>query len=152
MSLIFSRQCEYAVQAVLYLALKPKGSMTSIKELARALDIPYHFLGKILQSLTHKGLLLSQRGPSGGFALGMPPQDVTLFHIVEAIDGTDFIRMCVFGFSECSSKNPCSAHDQWSKLRDGVYQMLISKNIAAMAQDTKQPAFHRDAAQAGPFS
>lgn len=141
MSIIFSRQCEYAIQSVLYLALKRTGKMTSIKELARRLEIPYHFLGKILQSLTHKGLLRSHKGPSGGFALGMPPQDITLFHIVEAIDGTDFTKMCVFGFSQCSSVNPCSAHEQWSGLRDGVYQMLISKNIAAMAKDMKQPAY-----------
>ncbi len=141
MSLIFSRQCEYAIQSVLYLALKHHGEMTSIRELAQRLDIPYHFLGKILQSLTRKGLLLSHKGPAGGFALGMPPQDITLFHIVEAIDGTDFTRMCVFGFSECNDTNPCSVHEQWSVLREGVYQMLISKNIAAMAKDTKQPAF-----------
>jgi Rrf2 family iron-sulfur cluster assembly transcriptional regulator len=141
MSLIFSRQCEYAIQGVLYLALKKRGERTSIRELALQLNIPYHFLGKILQNLTRKGLLSSHKGPLGGFALGMPAQDITLFHIVEAIDGTDFTKMCVFGFSECSEKNPCSAHEQWSQLRDGVYQMLISKNIAAMAEEMNRPAY-----------
>ncbi len=87
MSLIFSRQCEYALQAVLYLALKPSGEMTSIKELTRALGIPYHFLGKILQDLTRKGLLASHKGPTGGFALDMPAKDITLFHVVDAVDG-----------------------------------------------------------------
>jgi len=141
MSLIFSRQCEYAIQGVLYLALKPRGEMTSIKELTKRLGIPYHFLGKILQNLTRKGLLSSHKGPSGGFALGMPAQDITLFHIVEAVDGTDFTRMCVLGFSECTGENPCAVHEQWSGLRDGVYHMLIGKNIAAMAQDMKKPEY-----------
>ncbi len=141
MSLIFSRQCEYAIQGVLYLALRPEGEMTSIKELAARLDIPYYFLGKILQNLTRKGLLSSQKGPTGGFALGMAPQDMTLFHIVEAIDGTGFTRSCVLGFPECSGKNLCSAHEHWTTLRDGIYQMLISKNIAAMAQDMKKPEY-----------
>ncbi|MBF8247673.1 MAG: putative transcriptional regulator [Bacteroidetes bacterium] len=48
MSIFFSKQCEYALQAVLYLALKPAGEMTSIKDLAANLGIPYHFVAKIL--------------------------------------------------------------------------------------------------------
>ena len=78
MSLIFSRQCEYALQAVMYLALRPQGKMTSIRELTGQLKIPYHFLAKILQHLTRKGLLTSLKGPTGGFALGMPAKDITL--------------------------------------------------------------------------
>jgi len=59
MSIIFSRQCEYALQAVLYLALKPQDELTSIRELTKKLEIPYHFVAKILQDLTKKGLLIS---------------------------------------------------------------------------------------------
>ncbi len=142
MSLIFSRQCEYAIQGVLYLALKPVGEMTSIKELTGRLSIPYHFLAKILQNLTRKGLLDSHKGPAGGFALGMPAQDITLFHIVEAIDGTAFTKMCVIGFAECSGKSPCAVHEQWSNLRGAIYQMLISKSIAEMAHDMRQPGYN----------
>ena len=144
MSIIFSRQCEYALQAVLYLALKPAGEMTSIKELTRRLELPYHFVAKILQRLTRKGLLNSLKGPTGGFTLGMPARDITLFHIVEAIDGTDFTKTCVLGFPECSGKNPCAAHEKWGVLRDGIYGMLVEKNIAQMASETRKPVF-RDA-------
>ena len=141
MSIIFSRQCEYALQATSYLALKPAGQMTSIKELTRRLSIPYHFLGKILQALTYKGLLKSQKGPTGGFALAMPPSEITLFHIVDAVDGNDFLHKCVMGFPECTGKNPCAVHEKWGGLRDGVYAMLVSKNIAQMAKDMKKPEF-----------
>ncbi|MBP1647146.1 MAG: putative transcriptional regulator [Bacteroidetes bacterium] len=143
MSLIFSRQCEYALQAVLYLALKPSGEMTPIKELAKALKIPYHFLGKILQDLTRKGLLSSHKGPTGGFALDMPSKEITLFHIVDAIDGADFTQTCVLGFPECSGKNPCSAHEKWSQLREGIYQMLVGRNIADMARAMKKPEYRQ---------
>lgn len=141
MSLIFSRHCEYALQAVLFLALKPPGEMTSIKDMTPRLEIPYHFLGKILQDLTKKGLLISLKGPTGGFALGMPAKDITLFHIVEAVDGVDFTQTCVLGFSECSGKNPCPVHDKWGALRDGIYEMLVNKNIAQMAADIKKPGY-----------
>lgn len=141
MSILFSRQCEYAIQGVLYLALKPEGEMTSIKELTRRLDIPYHFLGKILQRLTNKRLLISMKGPTGGFALRKQPEDITLFDIVEAIDGGDFKDKCVLGFAECSGKNPCSVHTTWGKTRDEIYAMLISKNIGEMARDMKKPEY-----------
>ena len=143
MSIIFSRQCEYAIQAVLYLAIKEPGEMTSIKELTRKLEIPYHFVAKILQNLTRKGLLVSMKGPSGGFALGMPAKDITLFHIVEAVDGVGFMNNCVLGFPECTGKNPCSIHETWGKLRDSMYQALISKSITEMAGNTQKPQYRR---------
>lgn len=142
MSLIFSRQCEYALQAVLYIALKPQGEMSSIKEMTKKLDIPYHFLGKILQDLSRKGLLKSLKGPTGGFALGMPAKDMTLFHIVEAIDGVELTSRCVMGFPECSGENPCAVHEQWAGLRDGIYKMLVNKHIAQMAKDMKKPMYN----------
>lgn len=141
MSVIFSRQCEYALQAVLYLALRSDGEMTSIKEMAQKLEIPYHFLAKIMQSLAHKGLLISLKGPTGGFSLGMPAKDITLFHIVEAIDGVDFMNKCVLGFPDCSDLNPCPVHKQWGNLREDIYKMLISKNIERMAQEVKKPQY-----------
>ena len=141
MSVFFSRQCEYALRAVLYIALKPAGEMTSIKHLSSTLGIPHNFIGKILQDLTYKGLLTSQKGPAGGFALAMPAKDITLLHIVEAIDGVAFTNNCMMGFSECSSKNPCAVHNQWSGLRDGIYNMLVSKTISEMAKEMKKPEY-----------
>ncbi len=70
MSVFFSRQCEYALQSVIYLAQKKQGEMTTIKEISGHLNIPFHFLGKIFQKLSHKGLLHSMKGVSGGFWLG----------------------------------------------------------------------------------
>jgi Rrf2 family protein len=141
MSLIFSRRCEYALQAVLYLALQPPETMTTIKDLARKLDIPSPFLAKILQDLSRKGLLASLKGPSGGFTLAMPAKKITLFHIVEAIDGGDLFERCVLGFPECSGKNPCAVHENWAVLREGIRSMLVSKNIAQMAKETKKPRY-----------
>lgn len=134
MSLIFSRQCEYALQAVLYLALKKEGERVSIKDLAKRLKIPYHFLGKIMQDLTRKGLLVSVKGPRGGFGLAKPASDITLFHIVNAIDGAAFTRACVMGFPECSKKHPCAIHARWGALRDGIHSMLVDKSIEELAK------------------
>jgi Rrf2 family protein len=141
MSVIFSRQCEYALQAVLYLALKPAESMTSIKDLSRTLKIPYHFLGKILQDLTRKGLLRSLKGPAGGFALKRSPGSITVLEIVVAIDGDGMFNRCVLGFPECSGKTPCAIHKRWGGLRSGLYAMLATKSIAELAGGMDKAAY-----------
>ena len=133
MSVIFSRQCEYALQAVCYLAIQPAGEMKSIKELTKKLKIPHHFLAKILQDLVYKNLLVSQKGRAGGFALAISPDKITLNHIVEAIDGSDFKKQCVMGLSKCSSKDPCAVHEHWGKIRESIYSMLSSKSISELA-------------------
>lgn len=141
MSVLFSRQCEYALQSVMYLALKPPGEKTSIRELAKKMDIPYHFLAKILHDLTYRGFLISQKGPAGGFALGKSPKDITLLDIAEAIDGMSFTKNCLLGFPECSGKNPCAVHEKWGEMRESLRVTLARKNIAEMAKEMKKPEY-----------
>ena len=141
MSIIFSRQCEYALQAVLYLASKPAEAVTSITELAGKVEVPSPFLAKILQNLTHQRLLVSSKGRFGGFKLAKPSLEITLFQIVEAIDGSEFMQACVLGFPSCSDKNACAIHAKWSELREGIHDMLKCRNIAEMAKEMKRTKY-----------
>ncbi len=143
MSLLFSRHCEYALQAVSYLALKPPGTMTSSKEMTGRLKIPYHFLGKILQDLVYKGLLVSSKGPLGGFALASAPEHIALIQVVEAIDGREFANRCVMGFPDCSGKRPCAAHAHWAPIRERINAMLAGESIAELAKSMKKPMLHQ---------
>jgi Rrf2 family transcriptional regulator, iron-sulfur cluster assembly transcription factor len=141
MSVLFSRPCEYALQTVLYIALKPQGEMTSIRELTSKHNIPYHFLSKILQRLANKGILSSMTGPGGGYALAKSPKEFSLYDIVEAVDGDAFITKCVMGFAECSDVTPCAVHLKWKSLRAGVQKMLMEKNILEMARDMNKKEY-----------
>jgi len=121
----------------MYLALKRSDRMTPIKELTQSLRIPFHFAAKILQRLARKGLLVSLKGRAGGFGLGVAPTEITLFHIVEAIDGVEFTRRCVLGLPACSVENPCALHETWREERDRIYKMLVRKSVAEMAREMK---------------
>jgi Rrf2 family protein len=143
MSIIFSRQCEYALQAVIYLALGPAGGFISIKDLTEKLDIPYHFLAKILQSLAGKGILASQKGPSGGFSLARPANEITLYQIVEAVDGPAMMHNCVMGFPECNGTSPCAVHASWAGLREDIHSMLSSKKIDKLALEMNKPGYRK---------
>ncbi|MGO9481427.1 MAG: RrF2 family transcriptional regulator [Candidatus Kryptoniota bacterium] len=141
MSLIFSRQCEYALQAILYISTQPKTKFTNINEISDKLEIPRPFLGKTLQLLVKNKILSSQKGPKGGFKLAKNSKDITLFHVIDAIDGAGFLTSCILGFPHCSGKNPCPIHAEWGKLRDKAYLMLASKTILDISKEignTKQ--------------
>ncbi len=112
-----------------------ENKFTNIIEMSQRLEIPMPFLGKTLQLLVQHNVLQSQKGPRGGFKLAKSPNEIALFHVVDAIDGTDFLTSCVLGFPECSSKNPCPVHSEWGMLRDRVYQMLANKTIADISKE-----------------
>lgn len=141
MSLIFSRETEYAIQALIYLARKEANEWVSIKEIASNLQIPQHFLGKIFQKLAQKRLLNSRKGVSGGFNLWKDPKNISIYDIVEAIDGDKYRTECIIGFPDCSNSNPCPVHDKWKSLRDELVKMIKSKNLYQLAYEIKKPGY-----------
>ncbi len=141
MSIFFSRQCEYALQAIIYLAQKKPGEMTTIKEISSHLGIPFHFLGKIFQKLSHKGLLHSMKGVSGGFWLAKPAEEIVLMDIVIAVDGSDIMNLCVLGYSECNGDAPCPMHNEWKTTKENFFAALSKKNILDVAKEIKKGGY-----------
>ncbi len=136
MTVIFSKKCEYGIQAVLYLAARNDQGLIVSDEIAKNLDIPKEFVSKILQNLTESGIINSRKGRVGGFTLGKSPDQITLLDIVEAIDGLEVFNNCVLGFPECSPEKPCPLHDKWGKLRTQAYNMLADETIDTFRQKT----------------
>lgn len=134
---MFSRACEYAIQALLYLAGRPPGVYAPVREVAQQRSIPFHFLGKIVQQLTKRGLLISSKGPNGGIALASPANEVTLLQVVEAIDGLDVTTQCVIGLPTCLDANPCPLHIDWRKNRMQILQMLARKTLAQLVAESQ---------------
>ena len=85
--MIYSRSAEYAIRSFVYLARIPAGKFAMARHIAKEEQIPAYFLAKILQELTRKGLLRSNKGPSGGFSLRVPASQIRLLDLVEALDG-----------------------------------------------------------------
>lgn len=136
MTVIFSKKCEYGIQAVLYLAAHLDGEIIPADEIARKLNIPKEFVSKILQNLTESGLVYSKKGKSGGFALAKKPSKIRLIDIVAAIDGLDIFNGCVLGFQHCSPDHPCPVHHNWGILRTNAYNMLTEETLDKFREKT----------------
>ena len=136
MTVLFSKKCEYGLQAILYMAAQEEDRICSAEEISNKLSIPKEFVSKILQSLTLNGIVESKKGKTGGFKLSINPSKIKLIDIVDAIDGLESFNSCVLGFSNCSPKNPCPVHKEWGELRNKAYEMLSSETIDKFKEKT----------------
>jgi Rrf2 family transcriptional regulator, iron-sulfur cluster assembly transcription factor len=129
MASLFSRACEYGLQATLLIASK-EGRRVGIREAAAELAIPPHFLAKILQSLSEQGVLASYKGMRGGYTLGRDAGSIRLLDVVAAIDGLGFFTTCIIGFPGCDSDRPCPVHERWGGMREAIHEMLSEDSIS----------------------
>lgn len=128
---MFSKACEYAIRAMLFIAQKSEpGYNIGIKEIAKGIDAPEHFLAKILQDLSRKGIVQSIKGPNGGFYLDDSAKRNNLADIVKAVDGDHLFIGCGLGLKICSEKNPCPLHDEFKIIRKKIHNMLESTTVA----------------------
>lgn len=77
----------YAIRAIAFMAARKDNRIIPSHKIAKACHIPKLFLLKVLKPLVSAGVLSSIKGPSGGFRLAKPAQNISLLQIIEAVDG-----------------------------------------------------------------
>lgn len=82
-----TRAASYALQALSYMASQKKDLPTASHLIAEKRGIPERFLLKVLKPLVSAQVLLSIKGPNGGYRLARPANDITILEVVEAVDG-----------------------------------------------------------------
>lgn len=132
-----TRQADYAVRAILELALQPKGTRLSCETIAQRHNIPLPFLTKISARLAAEGIVHSQRGVNGGVQLARPPEAINLLEVVEAIDGPITFNRCNRQPSECASTRTCPVHPVWAELCREFRARLAAYNFAAIAASAR---------------
>lgn len=136
---MFSKACEYAIRAVLYIAIKSThGQRLGLKEIAKEVDSPVPFTAKILQTLSREGIISSTKGPNGGFFLKPKSKPIPLNAIVRAIDGADSLHACSIGLKECSDRYPCPIHAQVIAYKESLRRAMNEKTIQALAKDLNE--------------
>ncbi|MEA1887337.1 MAG: Rrf2 family transcriptional regulator [Bacteroidota bacterium] len=125
---------KYGIRATVYIAGKSKkGEKIGIKKISEDLDLPMPFLAKILQQLVKKKILVSSKGPHGGFCIAREPKDIYLIEVVKAIDGEDVFHRCVLYNENCASfeknRTPCILHVDYVKARDKIEKLFKTKTV-----------------------
>lgn len=127
---MFSKTCEYAIRALIYIAQKSKdGSRVGVKDIASGIDSPEYFIAKILQKLSRRGFVQSAKGPTGGFYMDDSNLKLSIADIVREIDGDNLFSGCGLGLKECSETHPCPIHEEFKHIRQAIKTMLEESNI-----------------------
>ncbi len=129
--MLLSKTFAYALRSMLYLSLVEDGNKpVQISEIAQCLNIPKHFLAKVLQQFSKKGILESVKGPNGGFRLNEKSMQTSLIEIFEITDGTEVFEQCALRFNKCDHINPCPLHNKVSEIRHHLISILSDATIA----------------------
>lgn len=128
-----TKKADYGLIALRHLAITRRAA--SAKEIADAYRIPVSLLSKILQKLTHTGLLISEQGTNGGYRLARNPSDITALEVIRTIDGPIILTHCFTEHSECDQSDLCPVREPLRKVHEGILRLLSSISIADMSQE-----------------
>lgn len=132
--MIYSKTCEYAIRALLFLASRPKGEYVLTHIVSKQTGVPQAYLAKIFRDLAHHKILLSKRGAVGGVTLAAPAEEISLQRIVEVIDDPEHFQSCVMGLDQCSDRNACPLHHIWSASRKKITAEMRKCSLAAITK------------------
>lgn len=131
---MLSKTSEYALRAVMALAREPDDRLVRAGDLAEKLAVPANYLSKILHTLSRAGVLVSERGPNGGFRLARSAERTSLADVVGEFDEVGQQNLCLLGRSRCRDDRPCAAHERWKEVFEPVTDFFRDTMVAELLQ------------------
>jgi Rrf2 family protein len=136
-----SRKGEYALRVLPHLVPVYGRKSLSAAYLAKAEDLPVKYLEQILATLNRNGLLISERGKDGGYALRRPPEQITLGDIIRAVDGPLAPIPCASRTAPHEDPDcpypleTCWLRKLMLRVRDNISAVLDQENLAELADE-----------------
>jgi len=125
-----SRQGDYAIRAMVDLAINYNKGPVHTKDIAKRQDIPKMYLSKIVQSLAKAGLIRTVRGNKGGLYLNKKPAKITLCDVIEAAEGAISLNECLLHKNACPREAICEVHPIWKQIQH-LFKSELSKHTMA---------------------
>ena len=122
-----STKGRYAVRAMVDLSYYSRGHPVSLKEIAEREKISISYLEQLFLRLKRGGLVNSIRGPSGGYILRQPSEEILIYEIIEKVDEPLDLVHCVKvreGENSCPNTKTCVTREVWMDLTDHVLDFL----------------------------
>jgi Rrf2 family protein len=129
-----TRQADYALRAMLYLAHVDPKERASTSDIARIQHIPSSFLAKIISQLSIAGLIQTSRGARGGVAMARTPDKISLLEVVEAIDGPIALNECTGDVIACTFGDDCPLRPIWCETQAELVNKLKTTNFSQFAK------------------
>lgn len=124
------RRVDYGLRAVIYLSSQDPTRCCSISEISRQQNVPRKFLEKIIQDLMRRGLIRSKRGSSGGYTLARPPEQISFYDVIEAIEGPIAVNACMDVELSCDQLPHCAMVGVWSEIQEKIVEVFTRTTLA----------------------
>lgn len=126
---VITKKTEYAIRALWELAHHP-GELATANQIAHRQAIPPKYLPQIISELSRAGLLLSVRGYGGGVKLSRPPREISLLHIIEAMQGKLTMFECQVGNYECINLPNCELQCTYGKAQSALERVFRETKLS----------------------
>lgn len=123
------KTAEYALRAVVCLG-QQAGQTESADDLAAATKVPRRYLHTVLQDLVRAGLVRSQPGPGGGYALAESPDTIAILDVVNAVAPLERINRCPLGLRSHTSL--CPLHRELDRVYAETERALSKVSIGQL--------------------
>jgi Rrf2 family iron-sulfur cluster assembly transcriptional regulator len=123
----------YAVTAMLDLALHAGKSPVSLAEISGRQGISLSYLEQLFSKLRHQKLVLSVRGPGGGYRLSRDPDNIFVAQIIDAVNESVDATGCG-GTSDCQHGEVCLTHHLWCDLSNQIHSFLSQISLASLVE------------------
>jgi Rrf2 family protein len=132
---VFNKETEYALRGLVYVQVQNNlGRKPGIAEIAREIEAPPFYTGKIMQRLVKQGLVLSSKGKGGGFYFDGQQADLKLLDVIRVTEGTRLLEGCGFGLRHCNELNPCPLHHRFVVIRNEIHKLVNDETIQLLAE------------------
>ena len=139
----------YAVTAMLDLAIHHGKGPIALADIAQRQGISLSYLEQLFSRLRKRSLVLSVRGPGGGYNLARNASEIHVAEVIAAVDENVDTTRCA-GAHNCQDSGPCLTHDLWQDLSARIYDYLKRISLqdlvdrkgvqdVARRQDRQQP-------------
>jgi Rrf2 family protein len=135
-----TRKADYGIRALYHIACQPPEKYCSVEEIGRTEGIPEGFLAKVVGELVRGGLLHSRRGMDGGLRLARPASEITVFDVIQVLEGPMEMNECLGPDPICRWLDICPMRRIWINLQDLVEERLRSVTVARLARHERMPA------------
>ncbi len=88
-----------------------------------------------MQIVSKAGLVETKRGVEGGVKLAKKTDEIKVMDIINSIDGDKYFDMCILGIGACDDEKPCSLHEEWSKRKKELVEILKATSLADISKD-----------------
>ena len=127
-----SRLADYGIVLMTQLAARP-GVLTTAPELALTSGLPVPTVSKVLKAIAQDGLLESQRGTKGGYALVRPAGEISVADIIRSLEGPIALTECTEAEGgSCEIEPSCPTRTNWVRINDAVIGALEGISLSEM--------------------